>query len=477
PLPLADAGRIGSVTEQSFVVTWKNNQNLSYTHYHIVISPVSTSLNATCETLENGNCTLLRKNKVTSLEFEGLDPGTNYSVIIYTSVAGLISEAGTENHTYTRPLPVAVRIGNVTEQSFAVTWKDNNSLSYTHYHIVISPVSTYLNATCETLEKGNCTLLRKNNITSLEFEGLDPGTNYSVIIYTSVAGLISEAGPENHTYTKPEDVELKEVKIVKITEHSITVQMVPSLDKKCTKYRIWIANDINNSVKEIYRNETANVTKTFHNLTGGVLYTFSVIAVAGQFNSTNALVFQNYTRPNNPFRVSVIDNGETSLTAEWSTNESDTTDIIVLSISSPKFIPVHVARNGSSDGTYVFQNLTAGTKYNISVFTIIDKLYSEYPSTTISYTRPNNPFRVSVIDHGETYLTVQWSTNESHTTDIIVLSISQPKFIPVPVARKGFSNGTYVFQNLTAGTKYNISVFTIIDTLYSEYPSTTISYT
>ncbi|XP_053398120.1 tyrosine-protein phosphatase 10D-like [Mercenaria mercenaria] len=241
PLPLADAGRIGNVTEQSFVFTWNNNQSLSYTHYHIVISPVSTSLGAMCETLENGNCTLLRKKNVTSLEFKGLDPGTNYSVIIYTSVAGLISEAGPETHTYTKPLPLADagRICNVTEQSFAVTWSNNQNLSYTHYHIVISPVSTSLGAMCETLENGNCTLLRKNNVTSLEFNGLDPGTNYSVIIYTSVAGLISEAGPETHTYTKP--LPLADAgRISNVTEQSFLVTWKNNQNLSYTHYHIVI---------------------------------------------------------------------------------------------------------------------------------------------------------------------------------------------------------------------------------------------
>jgi hypothetical protein len=47
----------------------------------------------------------------------------------------------------------------------------------------------------------NCTLERSQNETSIEYYGLKPGTFYTVVMYTMVADLVSEAGPNITTYT------------------------------------------------------------------------------------------------------------------------------------------------------------------------------------------------------------------------------------------------------------------------------------
>ena len=78
-----------------------------------------------------------------------------------------------------------------------------------------------------------------------------------------------------------------------IFEQNITLEINPNENNNCDKYGMWIDNN-RNSYQEVARQEPKTEPVTFHNLTGGSQYNFSVIAIAGNFNST-ALEFQSYT--------------------------------------------------------------------------------------------------------------------------------------------------------------------------------------
>ncbi|XP_053398119.1 receptor-type tyrosine-protein phosphatase beta-like [Mercenaria mercenaria] len=505
PLPLADAGRIGNVTEQSFAVTWKNNQNLSYTHYHIVISPVPTSLDAMCETLENGNCTLLRKSNITSLEFKGLDPGTKYSVIIYTSVAGLISEEGPETHTYTRPLPLADagRIDNVTEQSFAVTWKNNQNLSYTHYHIVISPVSTSLDAMCETLENGNCTLLRKNNVTSLEFNGLDPGTNYSVIIYTSVVGFVSEAGPEIHIYTKP--LPLADAgRIGNVTEQSFAVTWKNNQNLSYTHYHIVIfpvsasldamCETLENGNCTLLRKNNVTFLE-FNGLDAGTNYSVIIYTSVAGLISEEGPETHTYTRPM-PLAGRIVNVTEQSFAVTWTNNQNlSYNHIVIFPVSTSLDATCETLENGNCTllrkdnvTSLEFKGLDPGTKYSVIIYTSVAGLISEEGPETHTYTRPMplaDAGRISNVT--EQSFAVTWKNNQnlSYTHYHIVIS---PVSTSLDATCETLENGNCTllrksnvtsleFKGLDPGTKYSVIIFTSVAGLISEEGPETHTYT
>jgi hypothetical protein len=88
-----------------------------------------------------------------------------------------------------------------------VSWKDNSTYNFSHYHIIISNQLEEINAKAGICDEnfqntGNCTFARANNFTSIVFYGLDPGVYYSVSMFTSILGVLSKKSIQKGTYTR-----------------------------------------------------------------------------------------------------------------------------------------------------------------------------------------------------------------------------------------------------------------------------------
>jgi hypothetical protein len=110
-------------------------------------------------------------------------------------------------YCFTGPLPPPgiLEIKNITQTSFEVSWKDNSTYRFSHYHIIISNISKAISVEegiCDDnfQNTGNCTFARAN-VTSIVFDGLDPGVYYNVSIFTSISGVLSKS-IQNGTYTR-----------------------------------------------------------------------------------------------------------------------------------------------------------------------------------------------------------------------------------------------------------------------------------
>jgi hypothetical protein len=110
---------------------------------------------------------------------------------------------------FTGPLPPPgiLEIKNINQTSFEVSWKDNSTYRFSHYHIIILKRLAEINVKagiCDNnfQDTGNCTFSRAENLHFIVFNDLIPGVYYNVSMFTSILGVLSKKPIQNETYTR-----------------------------------------------------------------------------------------------------------------------------------------------------------------------------------------------------------------------------------------------------------------------------------
>ncbi|XP_063337908.1 receptor-type tyrosine-protein phosphatase H-like [Pelmatolapia mariae] len=295
----------------------------------------------------------------------------------------------------------------------------------------------------------------KLNRSPLSPDTTDSTTTITATVTTTVtAGQQSTAKTETTTrlrtnpLTAPNNTE--EFKTVDQNETSITLmwKAVPNIDNYLLVFNGRQIN-ISNSTEE-YTNYTVS------DLTSGTRYTFTLFTVFGNVNSSGVNCIA-VTAPNNTEEFKAVDQNETSITLMWKAAPNIDNYLLVFNGRQ-----INIS---NSTEEYTVSDLTSGTRYNFTLFTVFGNVNSSGVNC-IAVTAPKNVHNVTVTQN-ENSITLTWEKVNDMLTYILQHSSDVIGKNDMGRCTTSGASVTCVVSSLTAGTNYNFTLFTVFENVNS----------
>ncbi|XP_068164929.1 macrophage mannose receptor 1-like [Antennarius striatus] len=173
-----------------------------------------------------------------------------------------------------------------------------------------------------------------------------------------------------------------------------------------------------------------------------------------------------YTKiPPNTDNFEAITQNETSITLQWNT-VNDNVDFILQFNGSEINI---TAPDGDGLVTHTVSNLTAGAQYTFILFSVFKSVRSSGINIT-AVTAPPNPENFISNERNATSVTLQWNTVNSIVNFILQFNGSEININ----APDGDGPVTHTVSDLTAGTQYTFTVFSVFENVRSSGVSITV---
>nr|XP_024658926.1 titin isoform X23 [Maylandia zebra] len=311
----------------------------------------------------------------TKVNVTELTPGVNYTFTVI-AVAGdnsTQSDVATLSQ-YTKPEVVtSLSAVNVTTSSVFVSWtKPVGNSSF--YKVQWTNFSVNVNVTSYTITNLTAGVQYEITVTAVADDNYTEGQNATVTIYT-----------------KPEKV--NDLTVSEIRTSSIFLNWTEPQGQR-SFYRVeWTDGTIN--MNKTVTETKVNVTE----LTPGVNYTFTVIAVAGDNNTqSDVATLSQYTKSEVVMRLSTVNVTTSSIFVSWTKPVGNS------SFYKVQWTNFSVNVNVTS---YTITNLTAGVQYEITVTAVADDNCTEGQNATVTiYTKPEkvNDLNVSEIRTSSIFL-------------------------------------------------------------------------
>ncbi|XP_047452257.1 receptor-type tyrosine-protein phosphatase beta isoform X4 [Mugil cephalus] len=377
----------------------------------------------------NGNETVFEPK----LNVTALTPGVHYTFTVI-AVAGdneTKSEMANVSH-YTKPEVVRdLTVAEITTSSINLNWTEPEG-DRSFYRVQWTDGKTNSNTTV---------VEPKLNVTALT-----PGVRYGFTVI-AVAGdneTKSEMEEISH-YTKPEVV--RNLTVSNFTTSSVSLKWTEPVGN--SSFYIVQTTGRTTNRKDNVTDPKLSITE----LTPGVRYTFSVIAVAGDDKTIGEATTKSlYTKPEIVTNLSVTSFTTSSISLNWTE-----------SVGNRSFYRVQWTggeRTNSTNVSETFTNitdLTAGVQYEITVIAVAHDGYTEGQSKMISkYTMPEVVKNLSVTEITTSSINLNWNVPGGNRSFYIVQW------------RNGTTNGNEtVFEpklnvtELTPGVHYTFTVIAV----------------
>ncbi|XP_028307374.1 receptor-type tyrosine-protein phosphatase eta isoform X2 [Gouania willdenowi] len=286
---------------------------------------------------------------------------------------------------------------------------------------------------------GGSPLVRFTDDTSAVLSELIPGTEYTVTVTAVVGDNRTKGEPKTIlSFTNPEEV--RHVTITDFTTSSVSLEWLKP-EGNVSFYRVqWM----NESVEATLPVNDTYIT--ISQLTPGVQYNFTVIAVAGDKETSGEAKLQ-YTLPSMVRNLHITDVMTSSLTVRWTKPEgnADYYTIQWMDAGEEKFA------NFTRKTSFSLEDLTAGSQYNISVAAGVNGLEKQGTGSTLTtFTRPGKPNNIEVTERGTEHLRINWTLPEG-SVDHYQVNISnttvKDQYVP-----------TVLLTGLTPGRMFHVTV-------------------
>ncbi|XP_027890268.1 receptor-type tyrosine-protein phosphatase eta isoform X29 [Xiphophorus couchianus] len=374
-----------------------------------------------------------------------LTAGTKYSFILFTEANG-VNSSGLLFSAATAPENVeSVSVITQNTSSITLQWDKVNSISI--YKLQYE-------------ENGETVINNINNaddVVQHVVSDLTAGTEYSFTLFTEANG-VSSSGFIFTEATAPENVE--SVSVITQNTSSITLQW-----DKVSNISIYKLEYEENG--ETVTNNISNaddvVQHVVSDLTAGTKYSFILFTEANGVNSSG-LLFSAATAPENVESVSVITQNTSSITLQW--DKVNSISIYKLQYEENGETVINNINNADDVVQHVVSDLTAGTEYSFTLFTEANGVNSSGLLFSAA-TAPENVVKVEVEARNTSSLTLQWDKVNNISTyklEYIENGVSFTKNIS-DTSVETFVQ--HVVPDLTAGTEYSFSLFTVLNEVSS----------
>ncbi|XP_061088124.1 receptor-type tyrosine-protein phosphatase H-like [Conger conger] len=271
----------------------------------------------------------------------------------------------------------------------------------------------------------------------------------------STTETIATSSTATPTTRLPRPPDVNDVTVKERSETTLRLQWNPVPSETAYNYTLQYSNGT--KIDDITGSAGGPVTYTVRNLIAGTEYSFTLFTVLQHVDSSGHN-FSATTRPSDVNDVTVKECSETTLRLQWNPVSSETAYNYTLQYSNGTKID---DITGSAGGplTYTVRNLTAGTEYSFTLFTVFQHVNSSGHNFSAP-TRPSDVNDVTVKERSETTLRLQWNPVSSETAYNYTLQYSNGTKIDDITGSAG-GPVTYTVRNLTAGTEYSFTLFTV----------------
>ncbi|CAI5668435.1 unnamed protein product [Oreochromis niloticus] len=379
------------------------------------------------------------KNSSTSVELEGLHPGTPYTITVVTEAVGLQNSASTAAVTAPAPVSHLILENNGSSERLRASWLPPKG-----------GVESYL----VTLRApGSNPQLRHllPNITQVEFDGLTPGRSYKVSVSSSAGGQSTES--RSTARTVPDRVSALSMSA---DAQTLRLSWLPPRGD-WENYSIILKNG-----SVVLANETVSKVSRQHAFSGlglvpGRLYSAEVTVHSGVLGNTARCSSQLVPWPVQQLLVHQAD--ETSLSVQWSRPLGQWDGFTVLLRQATAFATIVGQRVlGWEAKDCTFNSLTPGGHYIVTVTTNSGNL-----SGSASVTARTTPAQVSGLqlsNLGSTdSLQAQWAPASGYMDSYQVLLVHDSSIIKNESVMANISSLS--FQALRPGALYRVVVTTV----------------
>ncbi|XP_043959317.1 receptor-type tyrosine-protein phosphatase H-like isoform X2 [Gambusia affinis] len=213
--------------------------------------------------------------------------------------------------------------------------------------------------------------------------------------------------------------------------------------------------EYDSGIKEI--NDAAGETFVQHlvsDLTAGTEYNFTLFTVLNELSSSG-FNFYAATAPDNVDSVSVETQSVNSITLKW--NKVNDISTYKLQYEENGGNVTKEISDAAAVVQHVVSDLTAGTEYNFILFTVLNELSSSGFNFSVA-TAPENVNNVSVETQSVNSITLQWNKVDGVST--YKLEYEGNGVSVIMEINNTDAVVQHVVSNLTAGTEYNLILFT-----------------
>ncbi|XP_060743149.1 fibronectin-like [Tachysurus vachellii] len=383
----------------------------------------------------------------TSYTVTGLTAGVSYTFTV-TAVAADNQTTGapTQISAFTNPNVVtSLNVSSKTTSSVSLTWNEpqgNRSFFTVNW----------------TNDTGNNSFDTSN--TSYNVTGLTAGVRYTFTVTAVAADNQSTGAPTQiSAFTNPNVV--TSLNVSSKTTSSVSLTWNEPQGSRSFFTVNWINGTGNNSFN------TSNTSYTVTGLTAGVSYTFTVTAVAADYQTRGAPTqISAFTNPNVVTSLNVSSKTTSSVSLTW--NEPQ---------GSRSFFTVNWT-NGTgnnitdtSNTSYTVTGLTAGVRYTFTVTAVAADYQTRGAPTQISaFTHPNVVTGLNISIKTTSSVSLTWNEPQGSRSFFIVNWTNG-------TGNNSFdtSNTSYNVTGLTAGVRYTFTVTAVAADYQTRGASTQIS--
>ncbi|XP_053197056.1 receptor-type tyrosine-protein phosphatase H-like [Scomber japonicus] len=276
--------------------------------------------------------------------------------------------------------------------------------------------------------------------------GLTSGTKYDFSLFT-VFENVRSSGVNLAAVTAPRNAD--DFKSIGRNETSITLQW-NKVNDILNYTLVFNGHEIN-----VTASQEDKVTYIVSRLTSGTKYDFSLFTVFENVRSSGVNLTA-VTAPRNADDFKSIGQNETSITLQWNKVNDILNYILVFNGHEIK-----VTASQEDKVTYTVSGLTNGTKYDFSLFTMFENVRSSGVNLT-AVTAPRNADDFKSIGQNETSITLQWNKVNDILNYILEFNGHE-----INVTASQGDKLTYTVSELTNGTKYDFSLFTVFENVRS----------
>uniref|UniRef100_A0A8D0E6E8 Fibronectin n=1 Tax=Salvator merianae TaxID=96440 RepID=A0A8D0E6E8_SALMN len=381
-------------------------------------------------------------------EVTELLPGTTYLFKVYALGQGTESEPLTGEQTTRLDNPTNLRLVNVTHSTALVTWKPPRA-RVTGYQITLR-LTTGGTPQQYTLGPSASKYLLRN---------LQPGTEYTVTL-VAVKGD-QQSQPETEIFTTLQPMGTIPFYNTEVTETSIVITWTPA---PRIGFKLGVRPSQGGEAPREVTSESGSIV--ISGLTPGVEYIYSITLLTDGQEREPPIINTVVTPLTPPSNLHLDSNPDTGiLTVSW--ERSTSPGITGYRIAT---VPTHGQQGytleeevGPEQTTCIFENLSPGVEYNVSVYTVKDDKESEPISETITQEVPQLT-DLSFVDITDTSIGLKWTPlNASTIIGYRITVVAAGENVPIFEDFVDSSVGDYTVTGLEPGIDYEISVITLIN--------------
>nr|XP_024658919.1 titin isoform X16 [Maylandia zebra] len=382
------------------------------------------------------NCSLtVGSNMSENSLITGLTPGAVYHIVLNCSGSCNVS------NITTKPETVSLTVTNITTSSMFVSWtKPVGSSSFYKVQWTVGGTNFSVNV----------------NVTSYTITNLTAGVQYEITVTAVADDNYTEGQSATVTiYTKPEKV--NDLNVSEIRTSSIFLNWTEPQGQR-SFYRVeWTDGTIN--MNKTVTETKVNVTE----LTPGVNYTFTVIAVAGDNNTqSDVATLSQYTKPEKVNDLTVSEIRTSSIFLNWTEPQGQR------SFYRVEWTDGTINMNKTVTETKVnVTELTPGVNYTFTVIAVAGDNNTQSDVATLSqYTKSEVVMRLSTVNVTTSSIFVSWTKPVGNSS---FYKVQWTNFsVNVNVT-------SYTITNLTAGVQYEITVTAVADDNCTEGQNATVT--